>query len=77
MINTNVILKEYSICNTFLERKLHHHYSLVCIYLYTNSVALVRKSSLPIERLPHVGKVSAKFADRGSRVASAMDPHGR
>jgi hypothetical protein len=28
---------------------------------YTNSVALVREPTIPTERLPHVGEVSAKF----------------
>jgi hypothetical protein len=43
----------------------------------TNSVALVRKRTIPTERPPPVGEVSANFADRGCRVVSAMDPHGR
>jgi hypothetical protein len=42
-----------------------------------NSVALVRKWSIPTERPPLVGEVSAKFADRGCNVVSATDPHGR
>jgi hypothetical protein len=43
-----------------------------------NSVALVRKRTIPTERPPHVGEVSANFfADRGCRVVSATDPHGR
>jgi hypothetical protein len=42
-----------------------------------NSVALVRKRTLTIERPPHVGEVSAKFADRGCSVVSATEPHGR
>jgi hypothetical protein len=43
-----------------------------------NSVALVRKRTIPTERPPLVGEDSAKFfADRGCRVVSAKDPHGR
>jgi hypothetical protein len=41
-------------------------------------MVLVRKRTLPTERRPHVRKVSANFfADRGCRVVSATDPHGR
>jgi hypothetical protein len=43
----------------------------------TNSVVLVRKRTIMTERPPHFGEVSAKFADRGCRVVSATDPHGR
>jgi hypothetical protein len=42
-----------------------------------NYVALVRKRTIPNERQPLVGKVSAKFADRVYCVVSATDPHGR
>jgi hypothetical protein len=42
-----------------------------------NSVALVRKRTIPTERPPLVGEVSANFADRGCRIVSATDPHGR
>jgi hypothetical protein len=42
-----------------------------------NSVALVRKHTIPIERPPFVGEVSAKFEDRGCRMVSATDPRGR
>jgi hypothetical protein len=42
-----------------------------------NSVALVRKQTISTERLPHVGEVSATFADSGCRVVGATDPHGR
>jgi hypothetical protein len=38
---------------------------------------LVRKRTIPTEQPPLVGEVSAKFADRGCRVVSATDPHGR
>jgi hypothetical protein len=43
----------------------------------TNSVVLVRKRIIPTERPPHVGEVSTTFADRGCRVVSATDLHGR
>jgi hypothetical protein len=33
--------------------------------------------TIPIERLPLVGEVSAHLADRGCRVVSATNPHGR
>jgi hypothetical protein len=42
-----------------------------------NSVALVRKRTIPTERPPLVGQVSVKFADRECRVVSTTDPHGR
>jgi hypothetical protein len=42
--------------------------------LQTNSVALVRKRTIPTERPP---LVTPTFADRGCRVVSATDPHGR
>jgi hypothetical protein len=42
-----------------------------------NSVALVRKRTIPTERPPLVGEVSANFADRGCHVVSATDHHGR
>jgi hypothetical protein len=40
-------------------------------------VALVLERTIPTERPRLVGEVSAKFADRGYRVVSATDPHGR
>jgi hypothetical protein len=33
--------------------------------------------TIPTERLPLVGEVFAKFADRGCRVVSVTDPYGR
>ena len=43
-----------------------------------NSVALVRVRTIPIERLPPVGEVSANFLRiEGCHVVSATDPHGR
>jgi hypothetical protein len=43
----------------------------------TNSVALVRERTIPTERPPLVGEVSATFADRGCRVVSATNSYGR
>jgi hypothetical protein len=40
-------------------------------------MALVRKRTIPTERPPFVGEVVPTFADRGCRVISAMDSHGR
>jgi hypothetical protein len=43
-----------------------------------NSVALVRERTIPTERPPLIGEVSANFfADRGCRVVNATDLHGR
>jgi hypothetical protein len=42
-----------------------------------NSVALVREGTVPTERPLLVGEVVSTFADRGCRMVSAMDPHGR
>jgi hypothetical protein len=42
-----------------------------------NSVALVRKRTIPAERPPLVGKLVPTFADRGCRVISATDSHDR
>jgi hypothetical protein len=42
-----------------------------------NSVVLVRKRTIPTEQPQPAGEVSANLADRGCRVVSAMDPHGR
>jgi hypothetical protein len=42
-----------------------------------NSVALVRERTIPTERQPRVGEVMPTFGDRGSRVVSATDSHGR
>jgi hypothetical protein len=40
-------------------------------------MALTCERTIPTERLPLIGKVGAKFADRGCRVVSATYPHGR
>jgi hypothetical protein len=37
---------------------------------------LVRQRTIPTERPPLVGEVSANLADRGCRVVSATNPHG-
>jgi hypothetical protein len=42
-----------------------------------NSVVLIRERTIPIERPPLVGKVSARFADEGCRVVSSTYSHGR
>jgi hypothetical protein len=42
-----------------------------------NSVAWDRERTIPTERPPLVGKVSAKFADTGCHVVSVTDPRGR
>jgi hypothetical protein len=41
-----------------------------------NSVALVRKRTIPTDRRPSA-KLVPPFANRGCCVASATDPHGR
>jgi hypothetical protein len=38
---------------------------------------LVRERTMPTERPPLVGEVVPTFADRGCRVVSATDSHGR
>jgi hypothetical protein len=42
-------------------------------------MALIRKRTILTERPPLVGEVSANFffADRGYRLVSITDPHGR
>jgi hypothetical protein len=42
-----------------------------------NSVALVRERTIPIERPPLVGEVSANFVDGLCLVVCATDPYGR
>jgi len=43
-----------------------------------NSVALVRERTMPTERPPPGGEVSANFLRiEGCHVVSATDPHGR
>jgi hypothetical protein len=51
--------------------------SLWQLLIKKNSVVLVHKRTTLTEWLPHVGEISATFADRGCRVVSATDPHGR
>jgi hypothetical protein len=43
----------------------------------TNSVALVRKQTIPTERRRLSAKLVPTFTDRGCRVVSAMDPQAR
>jgi hypothetical protein len=45
--------------------------------LKLNSVALVRKLTIPTERRPLQAKLVPTLADRGCRVVSASYPHGR
>jgi hypothetical protein len=56
--------KSEVLCNIKLKLKL-------------NSVVLVRKRTIPTERPQPAGEISATLADRGCRVVSATDPHGR
>jgi hypothetical protein len=53
------------------------NYLLLIINNNNNSMALVRERTIPTERPPHVGEISANFADRGCKVFSAADPYGR
>jgi hypothetical protein len=41
------------------------------------SVALVRELTMPTEQPPLVGEVVPTFSDKGYRVVSAKDSHGR
>jgi hypothetical protein len=49
----------------------------VTLYLRKNSMAWVLERTIPTERPPLVGEVSANFGDRWCRVVSVTDPHGR
>ena len=50
----------------------------ICAGYTKNSVALVRERTIPTERPPPVGEVSANFLRiEGCHVVSATDPHGR
>jgi hypothetical protein len=40
-----------------------------------NTVALVRKRTIPTEQPPLVGEVSVNFVGRGCRMVSATDPY--
>jgi hypothetical protein len=46
-------------------------------HLLTYSVALVRKRTIPTERLRLSAKLMPTSADRGCHVASVTDPYGR
>jgi hypothetical protein len=59
----------------FLTYRLHH--GMVMNKKQTNSVAWVSERNLPTERMPLVGEVNAKFADRMYHVVSVKDPYGR
>jgi hypothetical protein len=40
-------------------------------------MVLICKQTIPTDRPPHVGEISANFCgQRGCHVVSAMDPHG-
>jgi hypothetical protein len=41
----------------------------------TNTVVWVRERTVPTERPPLVGEVSANFADRGFHVVRVTDPY--
>jgi hypothetical protein len=56
-----------TVCHRFVNAEIHA----------AASMALARKQAIPTERPPLVGEVSANFADRGCRVVSAKDAHGR
>jgi hypothetical protein len=43
----------------------------------TNSVALVRERTIPVERRRFLAKLVPNFADRGCSVVSAADTYGR
>jgi hypothetical protein len=51
--------------------------SLGHLYKVKNSVASVRERTIPTERPPLFGEVVPTFADRGCRMVSATDSHGR
>jgi hypothetical protein len=50
-----------------------HHWT----YKKKNSMVWVHQRTIPTERLPLVGEVITKFADRGCYVVSVTDPYGR
>jgi hypothetical protein len=52
-------------------------YSTTAAKTKLNSLALVRKRTIPTQRPPLVGEVSANFADRGCCVVGATNSHGR
>jgi hypothetical protein len=60
-------------CEVNLERLL----LLIAKHEKANSVVLVRQRTIPTERPPFVGEISANLADRGCRVVSSADPYGR
>jgi hypothetical protein len=52
-------------------------WSTKCEKQYKNSMVLVRERTIPTERTPLVGEVSANFGERGCRLVNAMHPYGR
>jgi hypothetical protein len=64
-------------CGSLLDREEEYQENLV-IKGNNNSVALVSGRTIPMERLPLVGEVSANFLRiEGCRVVSVADPYGR
>ena len=59
--------------------KNNYNYSVIRLAIIKlNSVALIRERTIPTERPPPVGEVSANFCGiYGCHVVSATDPHGR
>jgi hypothetical protein len=51
--------------------------SVILYRLKLNSVALVCERTIPTERPPLLAKLMPTFADRGCRMVSATDSHGR
>jgi hypothetical protein len=64
------------LCNALLTQKTKILRSLPQV-TKLNSVALVRKRTIPTERPQLVGEVVPTFADRRCRVVSATNSHGR
>ena len=64
-------------CSVTSRRKPQITHNLYIYILKLNSVALVRERTIPTERPPPVGEVSANFCGEGCHVVSATDPHGR
>jgi hypothetical protein len=86
---TDVICKQLSMWNTFLLHHLRFAQLLKKFLAFCetwrfntvftkkiNSVGLFRKRTIPTERPPLVGEVSANFSGRGCWVVSAKNSHG-
>jgi hypothetical protein len=52
-------------------------YIYICICVCVNSVALACERSIPSERSHLSAKLVSNISDRGCRLVSATDPHGR